>query len=379
MIAEGAQPAIKTSLLDSSSDDITSALKALGQPSYRRKQILKWIYREGVFDFALMTDLPVSLRSALADTFEVLPLEETRTIYSSDGWTKKSLFRIHASAPGIVSPRVIDPSRQTIESVLMRYDPTDSQKGRNSVCVSSQAGCAVGCPFCATGQAGFFRNLTTGEIVGQILAFDAQLRPNGENVSNVVLMGQGEPMLNLERVWKAVEIINDPDGLGIGARHITMSTSGIIPGILNMIHRQPPIRLAVSLHSVDNALRDRLVPINRRYPVQDLIAACHEYSSKTGRRVTFEYALMGGVNDSISMARDMGRLLARMNSHVNLIPINPTPGSDFHRPTDLRIRDFQGVLQDSGVQTTVRIERGIDIFAGCGQLRADEAANGAKS
>lgn len=346
-------------------------LADLGEPPYRLKQLRRWIFQEGVLDFAAMSDLPRRLRDHLAARYRLIPIDLVRTVESSDGWTRKFLFDLRSSAARL--PRVAAPAQASVETVLMRYDPTDSARGRITACVSSQAGCAVGCTFCATGQAGFFRNLTAGEIVGQVLALNALLRSSGERVTNVVVMGQGEPLLNLEPVWSAIEQLNDPAGLAIGARHITLSTVGIVPGIDAIAERMPPVRLAVSLHAPNDALRDRLVPINRRYPLAELLAACRRFVEKTGRRITFEYALLGNTNDDPALARELVRRIAGLPCHVNLIPVNPTPGGPFERPTPARVAEFQRILRAARLPTTVRVERGIDIFAGCGQLRADEA------
>ncbi|MCS6802994.1 MAG: 23S rRNA (adenine(2503)-C(2))-methyltransferase RlmN [Chloroflexota bacterium] len=356
-------------LLDTPDTQLLAELATLGEPAYRLKQVRRWIFKESVVDFAAMTDLPRRVREAFAERYRVLPLEMIRAVESADGWTRKFLFAVSSSAARL--PR--SEATSSVETVLMRYDPTDSARGRLTACVSSQVGCAVGCPFCATGQAGFVRNLTAGEIVAQVLALNALLRPAGERVTNIVLMGQGEPLLNLEAVWRAIEWFHDPDGLGIGARHITLSTVGIIPGIEAIAERTPPVRLAVSLHAPNDALRNQLVPLNRRYPLADLLAACRRFVEKSGRRITFEYALLAETNDHPALARELARRLAGLPCHVNLIPVNPTPAGPYARPSAERIAEFQRILRAARIPTTVRVERGIDIFAGCGQLRADEA------
>lgn len=356
-------------LLDTPGAEVTAVLADLGEPAYRLRQIRRWMFKEGVLDFALMSDLPRALRERLADRFRALPIDLVRAVDSSDGATRKFLFAL--SSTGAPSPR--GGAFASVETVLMRYDPTDSARGRLTACVSSQAGCAVGCAFCATGQAGFQRNLTTGEIVAQVLALNALLRPSGERVTNIVLMGQGEPLLNLEPVWRAIERFHNPEGLGIGARHLTLSTVGIVPGIDAIAEREPPVRLAVSLHAPNDPLRDQLVPINRRYPLADLLAACRRFVEKTGRRITFEYTLIGETNDQPALARELVRRIGSLPCHVNLIPVNPTPGSPYRRPTPERVAEFQRILLAARIPTTVRVERGIDIFAGCGQLRAEEA------
>jgi 23S rRNA (adenine2503-C2)-methyltransferase len=355
--------------LDTADADVIADLADLGEPAYRLRQIRRWVFQEGVLDFAAMSDLPRALRDRLAERYRLLPLELVRAIDSADGATRKFLFSLRSSA----APAPRGGALASVETVLMRYDPTDSARGRLTACVSSQAGCAVGCAFCATGQAGFLRNLTAGEIIAQVLALNALLRPSGERVTNVVVMGQGEPLLNLEPVWRAIERFHDPDGLGIGARHLTLSTVGIVPGIDAIAERTPPVRLAVSLHAPNDALRDQLVPINRRYPLAALLAACRRFVEKTGRRITFEYTLLGETNDQPALARELVRRIGSLPCHVNLIPVNPTPGGPFRRPTPERVAEFQRILLAARIPTTIRVERGIDIFAGCGQLRAEEA------
>jgi 23S rRNA (adenine2503-C2)-methyltransferase len=243
-------------------------------------------------------------------------------------------------------------------------------KGRQTVCISSQIGCALGCPFCATGQSGFKRNLSAGEIVDQVLYSARLLKVQGQAVTNVVFMGMGEPLANYDATWAAIQILNDRRGFGLGARRFTISTAGWVPGIRRLAQEKLAVGLAVSLHAADNALRDHLVPVNRRYPISDLVAACGEYAKRRGRRVSFEYALIQDVNDDLGQARELGHLLRGLLCHVNLIPLNPTEGCDYRPSSRERVLAFRRVLSRMGVASTVRLARGIDIQAGCGQLRS---------
>jgi 23S rRNA (adenine2503-C2)-methyltransferase len=277
---------------------------------------------------------------------------------SDDGLTRKRLYRLHDG--------------NLIESVLMQYDPRSDARARATVCVSSQAGCAMGCVFCATGQAGFSRNLTTGEIVAQVTSFAReQADADAQPLTNVVFMGMGEPMANLPAVWPAIETLNASDGVGMAARHITISTVGLIPGIRRLTDEPLQVGLAVSLHAPDEALRERLIPTAHRFPLPDIIAACREYVAKTHRRVTFEYCLMDGVNDSAHQARDLAGLLAGLLCHVNVIPVNPTADGRINRPARTRTLAFQRELTAAGIPCTVRVEKGVEISAACGQLRGE--------
>ena len=245
----------------------------------------------------------------------------------------------------------------------MRY------RNRNTVCASSQIGCPIGCAFCATGRRGFVRNLTSGEITAQVLHFAGKLREENARVTNVVFMGMGEPMLNFNAVWQTICNLKHPDGLGLGARRFTISTAGVVPGIERLARRSRSIGLAISLHAPDNALRDKLVPINKRYPLEHLISASKFYVRRTGRRVTFEYALIQAVNDSDDHARRTAELLRGLLCHVNLIPLNPIPGSVYEPSQRDRVLRFQQMLARGHIQATVRAPRGLNIQAGCGQLR----------
>ncbi len=344
-------------LLDLTYAQLRELLTSWGEPSFRADQVWGWLYRSLVSDVHQMHNLPKELRDRLDEATclsTLTPLEER---VSADGLTCKVLFALRDG--------------ETIESVFMRYER------RRTVCVSTQVGCPIGCPFCATGQNGFRRNLTAGEIVEQVLYFARTLRfspAEGEGgpalpITNVVLMGMGEPLLNYEATWQAIETLNDARGFGLGARRITLSTVGVVPGIQRLSREKLQIGLAVSLHAPTDRLRERLVPLNRRYPLSQVMAACRDYGRNTGRRVTFEYALLEGVNDSPEQARQLGRLLQGLACHVNLIPLNPIAGSPY-RPSSRQVAlAFQRELRRQGVPATLRVGRGLDIQAGCGQLR----------
>jgi 23S rRNA (adenine2503-C2)-methyltransferase len=304
-----------------------------------------------------MRNVPAALRERLARELPFPSVEVGRAQVSDDGLTRKHLLRL---ADG-----------RLIEAVLMLYDPRSDSRGRATVCVSSQAGCAMGCVFCATGQGGFDRNLTAGEIVAQVVGFAReQARTGGRGLTNVVFMGMGEPLANYRAVWRAVETLHDPDGLNMAARHITISTVGVVPGIRRLAEAPLQVGLAVSLHAPDDELRQRLIPTAHRYPLAEIIAACREYTAKTGRRVTFEYCLMDHLNDAPAQARALGDLLHGMRCHVNLIPVNPTADGRIRRPARSRTLAFQRALEARGVPCTVRVEKGVEISAACGQLRS---------
>lgn len=349
----------RVSLLDLELAELEPFLAELGEPYFRARQIWEWIYKRYVADFDAMTNLPKSLRHQLDEMATIAPLAVVAELVSDSHDTLKRLYRL--------------PNGQTIESVLMLYDR------RRTLCISSQAGCAMGCTFCATAQAGLARNLTAGEIIAQVLDYarflaDAEAQPQVSvdrptTVTNIVLMGMGEPMHNYDNVWTALRRLTDPDTFGIGARNITLSTVGLVPMIDRMAEEGLQIGLAVSLHAATDEVRGQLVPINRRYPISELLAAVHRYTEKTHRRVTFEYALMRGINDSPEMAELLAHRLSGLLCHVNLIPLNPVAGSSFQPTGDAETAAFAEVLRGHGISTTVRQRRGIEINAGCGQLR----------
>lgn len=334
--------------------ELEAELALLGQPRYRARQVFAWLYHAYTLDFSQMSNLPRPLRAALASRFGVPGLTPLAEQATSDGSTTKALL-------GLWDGR-------SVEAVLMRQREGDGE--RLTVCVSTQVGCPVGCAFCGTGQSGFERNLRAGEIVGQVLHFAALSRDKREKaITNVVFMGQGEPLLNRAAVRRAIEILNAPYGFNLGARHMTVSTAGVVPGIRDLARWPLQIGLAVSLHAPTDELRSQLVPLNRKYPLSVLLAACREYSAETGRRVTYEYALIDGVNDAPGHARELARLLGGQLAHVNLIPLNATPAATARPSPRAKVLAFQASLQAAGIATTVRVERGAEIEAACGQLR----------
>jgi 23S rRNA (adenine2503-C2)-methyltransferase len=340
--------------------ELQAQLAELGMPAYRARQIRGDVFQRLVTSFDQMTELPIALRAQLADRFRVSPAESVLEQASKDGSTRKALLRLHDG--------------ELIETVLMQYPETMRGRGRNTVCISTQAGCAMNCSFCATGQQGFRRNLSSGEIVAQVLHFARELRSQGEHVTNIVFMGMGEPMANYASTMKAVETLNAPDGFGLGARHMTLSTVGLIDGIRRLAHEPYQVGLALSLHAPNDALRRRLIP-TARHPISAILAACNEYASVSRLRYSVEYALIDGANDSPRLACDLGRLLAGLPCHVNLIPVNPTDNAGTRRPGRGRVLAFQRELQQLGINCTVRVEKGVDIMAGCGQLRGAESAS----
>ncbi len=334
-------------LYDLSPQDLSDALA--GQPAYRARQVWQALYATGRRP-ADMTNLPRDLRADLEGRFPPALVRRAESV-SDDGQTLKWLW---AAAGGA-----------SLETVLMLYPD------RATACVSSQAGCAMNCSFCATGQAGFKRNLSTGEILEQVAAARRAAEPR--RLSNIVFMGMGEPLANYERVWEAVERINAD--MDISARHITISTVGVLPGIRRLAHEALPVNLAVSLHAANNDLRNSLVPLNRRYPLEALVEVCRQYLTAKNRRLSFEWALISGVNDRPSDARELASIAAPLGAHVNLIPLNPTPGYRVRGTDPAGVRRFRDDLHHLGVNATVRRNRGTDIDAACGQLaaRADEA------
>ncbi len=326
---------------------LSELLTMWGEKPFRAGQIYRWLHERGVRSFDAMTDLPRALRERLRERARIGALDLAREQRSTDG-TVKRLYRLDDG--------------QLVETVLMPY-----RDGRRTVCVSSQAGCAMGCVFCATGQMGFKRHLTAAEIFGQVWEAHAMCKARGERLSNVVLMGMGEPLHNFRPVLDAIEQIRDR--LGIGARHITLSTVGLAPQIRRFADEGLQVTLAVSLHAADDGTRSALMPVNRRYPLKELMDAVRYYVERTGRRVSFEWALIQGENDTPERAAALGRLVRGIRCHVNLIPLNPT-GGYAGRPSDpRRVEAFVATLARYGVPATVRIRRGIDIDAGCGQLR----------
>ncbi len=358
----------KTDLLALTLPELQQWLVERGEATFRAKQLYQWLYQQLVTDFAAMSNLPKSLREKLAAEALIGPAVVRSEQHSKDDRTRKILLEL---ADG-----------KLIESVLILYPPWGENSARATVCVSSQAGCAFGCTFCATGQMGFDRHLSAGEIVAQVLHFARELRAEPwsaislpgsqpiDHITNIVLMGMGEPLHNYENVLKALRILNSPDGFHLGARHMTVSTVGLVPAIRKLSQEPLQVNLAISLHAPTDELRGRTMPVNRKYPIAELLAACKDYIAATGRQVTFEYVLLSGVNDTLPYAHQLGELLAPLKqfAHVNCIPVNVTDAG-YRPPTPDAIRTFRAILSEHGVSNTVRAERGDDIAAACGQLR----------
>ena len=327
---------------------------SIGEKPFRARQIVKWLHGRLEHDFMAMTDLSRALRERLAALAELPQLELVSYQRSKDGDTEKFLFGL--------------PDGNAVESVLMHFDE-HLGPGRATLCISTQVGCAMGCVFCASGQAGVLRNLATWEIVDQVMQVQRFIGERGERVANLVYMGIGEPLANYANTLRSLKLVNHEEGLQIGMRHIAVSTSGIIPGIDRLARERFPLRLAISLHAADDALRSTLMPINEIYPLASLIEACRRYQEETTRRITFEYCLIRDVNDSDDDARAVGRLLEGIHSLVNLIPLNPVEGYEGGRPSTTRVSSFQRIVEEFGIKTTVRLTMGDDIAAACGQLR----------
>lgn len=358
----------KTDLLSLTLPQLREWLVERDEPAFRAKQLYNWLYRQLVSDFAAMNNLPAALRERLANEATIGPLVVRSELHSKDDRTRKILLEL---ADG-----------KLIESVLMLYPPLGESSARATVCVSSQAGCAFGCTFCATGQMGFDRHLSAGEIVAQVLYFARELQaapwvaaglPGStpiDHITNIVLMGMGEPLHNYTNVLQALRILNSPEGFNLGARHMTVSTVGLVPAIRKLSQEQLQVNLAISLHAPTDELRGQTMPINRKYPLQELLAACQEYIASTRRQVTFEYVLLSGVNDTPEHAHQLAELLAPLQqfAHVNCIPVNAT-AAGYHPPGPEAIRAFRNILFEHGVSNSVRAERGDDIAAACGQLR----------
>lgn len=340
-------------MLDLSREEWQAYFRSIGEPDFRVKQTWEGLHKHLFTQPTQFSAFPKGLREKLQADYLVTPLAPDRDLKSRDGFTHKVSFKLHDD--------------RVIETVLMRYEK------RNTVCVSTQAGCAMGCIFCATGQMGFKRNLSPGEIIEQVYTFARDLQQSGDRVTNIVFMGMGEPFHNYNAVMKAIDILNDPDGFNLGQRHMTISTVGLIPGIKRFAAEKRQVNLAISLHAADDSLRTSMVPINKKYPLVELLDACREYVHTTGRRITFEYALIQDVNDSTEQAARLAGMLKGMICHVNVIPLNPTDKFSGKATTRERAQVFQKVLQDKGIPCTIRLRRGIEIQAGCGQLASESA------
>jgi 23S rRNA (adenine2503-C2)-methyltransferase len=373
---------VTRSLYDLDAGQLEALVAEAGEPPYRARQLAHWLDDRRQPDPRRMSDLPGPLRARLADRFAGAGLKLERHQAGDGGWTHKLLFGL--------------PGGDAVEAVLMLYP---AGRARATVCISTQAGCAMGCTFCATGQFGFTRQLSAGEVVEQVARVSRllpELRPGPDapdHLTNVVFMGMGEPFANPAGTWGAAWRLHR--GFGLSARAITISTVGLVPGIRRAATEPLPVNLAVSIHAADDALRDRLVPVNRSWPIAELLAAVRDYVAATRRRVSFEYALMAGVNDGVDQAERLGGLLAPLRvpgsgghaAHVNLIPYNPTPGIEFGPPSKAAVRRFRDAVAATGVPVSVRVNRGVGIDAACGQLRtgagrprrgaAPQGANGA--
>ncbi len=330
-----------------------------GVAAYRVEQVRNWIFEKGILDWKEMTNLPASLRAEMSETWDTIPMDKVRAQGSKDT-TQKFLWRLRDS--------------QLIESVLI--PATKGTKGMRSsrltLCVSTQVGCALGCKFCASGLDGLKRNLTTGEIVGQVLLARNEA---GRRIDNLVFMGMGEPLANLPALLPALDQIMSPKGLGIGARHLTLSTSGLVPKIQELAKYPAQIRLAISLHGGDNETRRKIMPINDRYPVEELLEACEKFIEERKKMITLEYILIKGVNDDLEQAELLAEHAKRLNAKVNLIPYNQVDGLEWKRPELSQIRAFHKKVEEGGApRVTLRMEKGHDIDAACGQLRLKDSS-----
>src|SRR5215475_11851655 len=343
---------VKPSLAGITLEELADFLGKRGAASYRAKQVTDWIYKKRAASFDAMTDLPNELRADLTAEFDPPKTEVVRVLGSNDT-TQKFLFRLR--------------DENLIESVLIPASPAlyGEPSDRRTICVSTQVGCAYGCKFCASGLEGFTRNLDAAEIVQQLIAVE---ETSGEKIDNVVFMGMGEPLANLKNLLHAIRIINAPWGLGIGARHITVSTSGLAPQIRELANEPTQFRLALSLHGATDEVRGQIMPVNRRYPLKVLLEACDYYVAKK-RRITFEYILIAGVNDTDEQARELAKIARRLSAKINLIPYNTVEGLDWSRPSRERQEKFQSILRKHAAVATLRREKGHDIAAACGQLR----------
>lgn len=346
-------PAALTPIKSLSLADLAERLGAMGQPAFRAKQIAQWIYEKRARDFSAMSNLPAALRGALAAEFSFEALETVRQLGSEDS-TRKFLFRLGDGS--------------LIESVLIPASPAlyGEASDRRTLCVSTQVGCAYGCKFCASGLDGWSRNLHPDEIVEQVLKAEEL---SGERVNNLVFMGMGEPLANFRHVMKAIEILNAPWGVGIGARRITLSTSGLAPQIRQLADQPLQVRLAISLHGATDAVRQKIMPVNRKYPLEVLVEACEYYAERKKQRLTLEYILIEDINDRPPDAQALAQIARRLKAKVNCIPYNSVEGLDWRRPDEARQDAFMQILERAGIPATIRREKGHDIAAACGQLR----------
>ncbi len=340
-------------------DELAAWFTERGQPAFRARQAMDaaWGTKHG--SFADITTLPAATKVELEAAFRFDTVADSEVRLADGALTEKALHRL---SDGLL-----------IESVLMHYPARGDSRERHTLCISSQAGCAVGCPFCATGELGMERDLETAEIVDQVRNAARRLSMAGKHLTNVVYMGMGEPLLNLDRVLESIAALNDPKRFGLGARHITVSTSGVVPGIRRLTALGPQFTLAVSLHAARNSLRDVLVPLNRRWPVEEVVEAAREHARTTGRRVTYEVTMIDGINDTAVDADALAELLRGEHAHVNLIPMNPVAHTPWTGTPIPRVEQFAARLREAGIATTIRFNRGTEIGAACGQLAAEHA------
>jgi 23S rRNA (adenine2503-C2)-methyltransferase len=327
--------------------------------AYRARQVAVGVWAGTAGTFDELGTLPVGLRTELAAAYRFDTVADTELRVADGGLTEKALHRLGDGA--------------LIESVLMHYPARPGSRERHTLCISSQAGCAVGCPFCATGELGFGRDLEVAEIVDQVRHASRRLVSSGRRLTNIVFMGMGEPLLNLDRVLAAIEALNDRRRFGLGARHITLSTSGVVPGIRRLTALGPQFTLAVSLHAARDPLRDVLVPLNRRWPVAEVVGAARDHARATGRRISYEVTMIGGINDTEADASAMAELLRGDHAHVNLIPMNPVAHTPWTASPMPVIERFAATLRAAGIETTIRRNRGQEVGAACGQLAAERA------
>jgi len=340
-------------------DELSTWLAERDAPAYRAHQVADAVWGGSTGSIDEMRTLPADLRAALDGAFRFDTVADTELREADGGLTEKAL---HKLADGAL-----------IESVLMHYPARPGSRERHTLCISSQAGCAVGCPFCATGELGFGRDLEVAEILDQVRFASRRLTSAGKRLTNIVFMGMGEPLLNLDRVLAAIEALNDRHRFGLGARHITVSTSGVVPGIRRLTALGPQFTLAISLHAARDPLRDVLVPLNRRWPVAEVVAAARDHATVTGRRISYEVTMIGGVNDTEVDAISMAELLRGDRAHVNLIPMNPVAHTPWIASPMPVIERFASVLRGAGIETTIRRNRGQEVGAACGQLAAERA------
>jgi len=334
----------RKNIKDLTLEELKKAITAMGEPAYRARQIFSWLYRRGISDFSEMTNIPKPLRDKLQDNYLISNLAPAEHLKSADG-TEKLLFKL--------------PDGNFIETVLIYAGK------RKTVCLSTQVGCKFACTFCASGKLGFTRNLTPAEIINQILFLRNNLK---HEITNYVLMGIGEPLDNYENVSRAIMIMNDPEGMAIGARRITISTCGVIPGMNKLRNLGLQVNLSVSLHATNNRLRDTFMPINKRYPLEKLIKASEDFINSTGRMITLEYILIKGKNDSLRDADELAKIAKRLKAKVNLVPCSSVPGTDFQSTPKKEIEKFRDRLIQRKVNATLRESKGADIQAACGQL-----------